>query len=278
MPEDHGEKVNRIVHKDLPVFHHSLAVAVLFAAVLLAGCRSPEPESATIAIGDPVDGTVGGAAADAGRWNVTGSPYFPAFDFYRSSPTKTLVKLKRFKTFQQTSERSCGAAAALMVLQHFGVTGVTGVTESELDREMDIRYTENRRPDGGYGCTVAALAEAFRKRGFSVKSSLDGVTFETPEEFSAFLLASLRSDTAVLVENVTWGGHWMVLIGYDTLGSETVGDDVLIFADPYDTADHRQDGYTIQSLNRFFYEWFDAGVLAPGITRQPFVAVSKERP
>jgi hypothetical protein len=35
-----------------------------------------------------------------------------------------------------------------------------------------------------------------------------------------------------------WGGHWQVIIGYDTMGTEVEQDDVLIVADPYDTTDH----------------------------------------
>ncbi len=29
-----------------------------------------------------------------------------------------------------------------------------------------------------------------------------------------------------------WGGHWQVIIGYDTMGTETQQDDVFIVADP----------------------------------------------
>ena len=52
-----------------------------------------------------------------------------------------------------------------------------------------------------------------------------------------------------------WGGHWQVVIGYDTLGTETTQDDVLIVADPYDTTDHNQDGYTVYGAERFYYNW-----------------------
>ena len=54
-----------------------------------------------------------------------------------------------------------------------------------------------------------------------------------------------------------WGGHWRVIIGYDTMGTEHKSDDVLIVADPFDTTDHLQDGYGIVPAERFFYMWFD---------------------
>ena len=33
------------------------------------------------------------------------------------------------------------------------------------------------------------------------------------------------------------------------MGTENLRDDVLIFADPFDTSDHNQDGYTVGSLD-----------------------------
>ncbi len=52
----------------------------------------------------------------------------------------------------------------------------------------------------------------------------------------------LKEGTPVMVAWNDWGGHWQVVIGYDTMGTETTQDDVLIVADPYDTTDHNQDG------------------------------------
>ena len=66
----------------------------------------------------------------------------------------------------------------------------------------------------------------------------------------------------------------MVLIGYDDMGTEEFDDDVLIFADPYDTTDHFKDGYTIKSFQRYFAEWrnFDTSEKQDYI--QQFVTVS----
>ena len=41
------------------------------------------------------------------------------------------------------------------------------------------------------------------------------------------------------------------------MGTAHQSDDVLIMADPYDTTDHLQDGYSIVPAERFFYMWFD---------------------
>ena len=46
-----------------------------------------------------------------------------------------------------------------------------------------------------------------------------------------------------------------VIIGYDTMGTETTQDDVIIVADSYDTTDHNQDGYGIYPAERFYYNF-----------------------
>ena len=76
---------------------------------------------------------------------------------------------------------------------------------------------------------------------------------ETYDEFKNFILKNLYEDTPIIVENVEWDGHWRVIIGYDTLGTENNLDDVLIMAEPYDVSDHDQDGYAINNGYRFFY-------------------------
>ena len=39
-----------------------------------------------------------------------------------------------------------------------------------------------------------------------------------------------------MVEWGDWDGHWVAIIGYDNNGTPSIGDDTLIFADPYDTS------------------------------------------
>ena len=64
-----------------------------------------------------------------------------------------------------------------------------------------------------------------------------------------------KNNCLLLLESVEWGGHWITLIGYDNMGTPDTADDVLIFADPYDTTDHNQDGYGTYGAERFYYNW-----------------------
>ena len=77
-----------------------------------------------------------------------------------------------------------------------------------------------------------------------------------------FIQETLAAGNPILIGWNDWGGHWQVIIGYDTMGTETTQDDVIIVADPYDTTDHNQDGYGVYSAERFlynftFYNFFD---------------------
>ena len=70
-----------------------------------------------------------------------------------------------------------------------------------------------------------------------------------------------------------WAGHWQVIIGVDTCGTEDPYDDVLILADPYDVTNHFQDGHYTFPLARFFDMWREgpcAHKKEPYL--QPFVA------
>ena len=87
------------------------------------------------------------------------------------------------------------------------------------------------------------------------------------------MLDAIDGGVPVLVDWVDWMGHWQVVIGLDTLDTESPYDDVLIMADPYDVTDHYQDGYYVVPFGRFFYMWREgpcAQKAEPYV--QPFVA------
>ena len=242
---------------------NGIAETFLFIAVFLAaGCSFNNPQKW------PETDPVSGAAALQGKITHRTSPYYPRLNFYRGGFSPTLKLIKGFRTCQQTTEYTCGAASLRMVLDHWKMADKT---ERALAEEMDIRPNYNPK-DGSYGCSSAAIETALKKRGIAV---LPRQKFDTAEDFADFVNKQLSADCPLLVEWCTWGGHWTVIIGCDDMGTPEGCDDVLIMADPYDTSDHCQDGYIIVSLERFFYEWFVAGVHSPGITRQQYIAPVK---
>lgn len=254
------------------------SLRLLVMAALVAGTVSSAfaADSKVIPFSDPVNGQLSGAAAYPAEHASTSSIYNPVLDFYNGGYDKSVVLIKHFKTYQQTSEISCGPATALMVLNHYGVTA----GENQLAKEMDIRGPENRRVDGSYGASMAGMAKVFRDRGFTVQTAHDtagedGYSFADINAFKDFVLKNLKEGNPVMVENIEWGGHWFAIIGYDDMGTATPIADTLIVADPYDTSDQHQDGYYVMNAYRFFSEWFDNSVLPANERIQPYVVVTK---
>ena len=200
------------------------------------------------------------------------SPYYKAFDFYNASPSKTLIKLDKFPTHQQAYEDSCGAAALYMALKYFGINA----DEKDLYPKIEMLKAQTVEYKNFKGTPTFALEKAAQSFGVKTKSSvgINGYYFKSEKEFADCIKETISNNRVMITDNVEWGGHWMVLIGYDDMGTENFDDDVLIFADPYDTTDHFKDGYTIKSFQRYFAEWrnFDTSEKKDYI--QQFVTIS----
>lgn len=205
-----------------------------------------------------------GASSYNGLANVPESPYFQQLDFYNMQPAGSLILLPKFRTYQQTTEYTCGPAAALMVVEHF--QGRSEEDELAIGKIMGTKsYT---------GTNTKGMVKYFKKKGWQVASSADkDKTPQNTQEFKAFVVEHLKRNVPIMVENVDWGGHWRVIIGYDTMGTDDItSSDVLIMADPYDTADHLQDGYVVVPAEKFFYMWFDSHLFAAGDRKQQWLA------
>ena len=176
------------------------------------------------------------------------SPYYTSLDYYNMKSTDSLTILSKFKTQQQTSEWSCGVSSALMVLEYYGLLG-------DHNEETLAAYRENSlAPEA---TSLKSLISIFENVGdFKIESTYD---FTEEEKYKSITLDMIQdylaNDIPVIVAWNDWGGHWQVIIGYDTMGTDTYQDDVIIMADSYDTTDHNQDGYVIYPAERFYYNW-----------------------
>ena len=204
-----------------------------------------------------------GASSFGGGADHPKSRYYVANDFFHMHSDATLHILSQFQTYQQTTEYTCGAASALMVLNWFGQKqyhekAVAGLLETHATK----------------GSSVENIADLFDLIGWNVDyhAGTDRA-FQTVEAAEATIIDYIDRGIPMMVDWVDWAGHWQVLIGIDTCGTDTPYDDVLIFADPYDVTDHKQDGYYTFPLGRFFGMWREgpcAQKAAP--YQQPFVA------
>ena len=182
------------------------------------------------------------------------SPYFSRLDFYNMASTDTLTILTNFKTIQQSSEWSCGVASVLMTLEWYGRRG-------DYNEQTLALLRSNGDTPGA--TSLSQMVEMFDGvGGFQCYSAIDAGEDVYDLFTLEFIQETLAGGDPVIIGWNDWGGHWQVIIGYDTMGTETTQDDVIIVADPYDTTDHNQDGYGVYSAERFlynftFYNFFD---------------------
>jgi hypothetical protein len=200
----------------------------------------------------------GGADTYMRAGDHANSPYYNHFDFYDAVSYESLTILPGFKTYQQTSEWSCGPSSALMVLDYYGKLG----TYNEETLAMFRTAPEGSELPSGteYGPTsLRQMMEMFEGvGGFDLYSTYDmgEMGKNAPIEFTLdFIRDTLAAYNPIMVGWNDWGGHWQVIIGYDTMGTDATNDDVIIVADPYDSTDHNQDGYGVYGAERFLYNF-----------------------
>ena len=288
-----------------------------------AAAPAPKAKPETIAPKSDID-EYGGADAYDNAGDHPDSKYYVNPDFYNMKSDDQLTIISKYKTFQQTSEWSCGSATILTVLEHFGVSdygewdiAVKSGAGVDLDTVGSEPGSANNFPE--YGTSVDDIIKFFDTiGGFKVVQSsyiadydesdlIPKEDYSSPENdwgnlpatfnsvslyasdndpdtenwvddakdsyFVKWVVGNLKANRPILVEWSDWDGHWQAIIGYDTQGTPGICDDVIIFADPYDTSDSWQDGYYYYPAERWFYMWTDRNVAPKPYQLQPFVVV-----
>ena len=268
-------------------------LAVCFLMSLTAACsandtpKSSDPESPTSAEGEvylPKDthllrnsnGSYGGSLNEEkygpgapmnGRYDVEDSAYYTVNnDYYNMTSTNNRLIFPGFASYQQTMQDSSGIACLLMVLNYMGKDVAKEYTELALVK----KYEEvNQTQVYGNGTTEEGLIKLVNSLDLGIETShrlaqyLGGFTKESTKNF---LRDSLQAGKFVLVRYQSPVGYgWKVVIGYDTQGnvtntntlqeSDAFGEDVVIFAEPYDGFDHYQDGYATERVQDFYAWW-----------------------
>ena len=206
---------------------------------------------------------VDGASSFGGSADHPQSRYYVANDYFHMQSDSTLHILRQFRTYQQTTEYTCGAASALMVLNWFGQKQYH---EKAVAALLETHCTK--------GSSVENIADLFDLVGWNVDwHACTARRFQTVEDAEQAIIDYIDRGIPMMVDWVDWAGHWQVLIGIDTCGTDNPYDDVLIFADPYDVTDHKQDGYYTYPLGRFFGMWREGPCAEKTVPyQQPFVA------
>ena len=170
------------------------------------------PEIHAIAYDESMDTLKDEAGADAfdHKLDHADSKYYKILDYYNMESDETLHILSHFETYQQTTEYSCACACTLMVLNYYGNHDYN---ELDICRMVDTDTSE--------GTPVENIAGFFDSIGWKTTSHADTKRyFESQDDFETFLLKSLDEGTPVMVDWMDWGGHWQVIIGLDTIGTD----------------------------------------------------------
>lgn len=141
--------------------------------------------------------------------------------------------------------------------------------------DKDLYTKEDGVPEADFGNIKRKFESNSLYTSENKADSEKWVTDAKDSYFVKWLTGHLKAGRPVMVEWVDWNGHWQAIIGYDNNGTPSIGDDTLIFADPYDTSDHSQDGYYVYPLERWFYMWHDRTVATKPYQLQPFVVIDK---
>ena len=143
--------------------------------------------------------------------------------------------------------------------------------ESDLIRDDDQWFSPNSR--GNLPGRISSMSLYTSENDDMSEAWVDDAA---DSWFVKWITGHLEAGRPIMVEWSDWDGHWQTIIGYDSLGTPGIGDDILILADSYDTADHWQDGYYAYPLERWFYMWVDRNIAPKPFQIQPYIIVDIE--
>lgn len=212
--------------------------ALLFALAACSGPASPDPDA------PGVSGS-----------RTTG--WYPKVDPQALAGTRGVSFIDGLPGYQQTTEYTCGPAALLALARFYGAGGIGADAETEMRiaREAGSRSLDVLKTGGKPGTTPGEMKAWLESHGFDVR-----LDYEDKGDGSGLALLRKNAERGIptIVEWADLGGHWVIVVGYDTRGTDDPWDDVLIFADSYDRYDDYRDGYSFANANRFYWLWYDA--------------------
>ena len=129
------------------------------------------------------------------------------FDTFKSNDHLTVLTLKSYR--QQVTNYSCGAVLAMTVMSWYGKP----VNNSDADEEQVARGMYPNVSEKA-GINPEQIVAWFKRQGMNA-SWLTGGSRE-------MLRQNLKNGIPTMVEWMDWGGHWVVVVGYDSRGTGNV--------------------------------------------------------
>ena len=141
------------------------------------------------------------------------------------------------KSYQQTTEYSCGAACTKTILESYGIV----VPEAYIMRRA---HTSNK-----HGTYPKDIVKEFKEFDLNAEIREDS-------DFEHVQRAMLEGHKAMAMWS-DWGGHFVCFDGWELSEEDDWKKDLVILADPYDRLSMSQDGFNKVNLYRFISMWVD---------------------
>lgn len=193
-----------------------------------------------------------------GVTNHTENPYYKINDFYNMGSEGSRVLLKNYTVLQQTMSSSCGVCAVNSVLKYYG-------NDDYSYFDMELAYTNLYDEHPGFsdvvrgGTTNVNHKIALKDWGYTshyYQAPAGGnAPFPTYKSFVSFVKYNISNGRPIVLIASPKGGHFLTFIGYDSMGTDYIYDDVIIIADSSDYWDNYQDGYNIYNANQMYRQF-----------------------
>jgi hypothetical protein len=167
--------------------------------------------------------------------------------FYGLKSEKNLKMLK-ISGYQQTVDYSCAPAAVMSLLHYYGK-----LSKVEMNHATELKIAKEMRTSIKYGTSEQQLLNWLNKHGFEAKLGYNGTL--------SLLEKNLNKGIFTLVDWFDWGGHWVIVAGYNKVGkTPEQNKDTLFFADSAVSLDNVKylNGLSTINPERFKYMWFNS--------------------
>ena len=173
--------------------------------------------------------------------------------FYDIPNAKDFIILP-IAAYQQTEDFTCGAATVMSLLRYYN-----RLTDQEMNRQTEIRIAAEMKTNKIKGASPDQITRWLKAHGFKVISGEHGSI--------KMLKNNLKRGIPTIVCWSDWGGHWVLVTGYDARAKSYLEDkDTIFFADPASKYNNVKNihGLTAFNPDRFASMWVEYQYFKPG--------------
>lgn len=167
--------------------------------------------------------------------------------FYSLSGGGSNLTMLPIPAYQQFFDYTCGPVSTMNIFRYFGF-----LSDAQMNPTTEQQFAKAMNSNPATGTEVAGIVDYVSSLGWTVAS---GVNAEI-----SFLRSSLAQGVPVLIEWVDWGGHYVVVSGYNVGSSSYLNDlDSLFLSDSASSGDIPRSlrGLTVINPDRFFGMYFE---------------------